>query len=152
MSETGAIVVRPATPKDYGAIADVWLAGWLSTGLSTGDDPTIAEMRARIDDDVAKGCTLIVATVDARIVGMLMTFPGKLDQLFLDPDWKGRGVGAALFAEAKRSMPGGFWLWSNTANARARAFYERQGMTLTGLGPRPDKPEQIVAHYRWSPA
>jgi GNAT superfamily N-acetyltransferase len=144
--------VRPATPADFDAVAEVWLGGWLSTGLSTGDDPTIPEMRAGIDEDVAKGAALTVATVDDRIVGMLMTFPAKLDQLFLDPDWKGKGVGAALFAEAKRSMPGGFRLWSNTANARARAFYERQGMILTGLGPRPDKPEQIVAHYRWLPA
>lgn len=138
-------------PADYDAVADVWLAGWLSTGLSTGDDPTIPEMRARIDDDAAKGCVFTVATVDDCVVGMLATFPGKLDQLFLSPQWKGRGAGKALFAEAKRQMPGGFTLWANTANDRARAFYERRGMTLQSVGPRPDKPEQIVAHYRWSP-
>ena len=60
-------------------------------------------------------------------------------------------MGKALFAEAKRLMPDGFTLWANTANRRARDFYERQGMVLERLGPRPDKPEQIVAHYRWSP-
>lgn len=132
-------------------MAQVWLAGWLSTGLSTGDDPTIPEMRARIDDDLGKGCVFTVATVDDRIVGMLAMVPGKLDQLFLDPDWKGKGVGKALFGEAVRKMPDGFTLWANTANARARTFYERQGMTLQAIGPRPDKPEQVVAHYRWSP-
>ena len=72
--------------------------------------------------------------------------------MFLAPEWKKRGVGKALFAEAKRLMPQGFALWANTANDRARAFYERHGMTLTSIGPRPDKPEQIVAHYSWSPA
>jgi len=108
-------------------------------------------MRARIDDDLAKGWTLTVATADGNVVGMLATYPGKLDQLFLDPDWKGRGVGKALLAEAKRLMPGGFTLWANTANERARAFYERQGMVLDRTGPRPDKPGQIVAHYRWTP-
>jgi GNAT superfamily N-acetyltransferase len=144
-------IVRPAIPADYDAVADVWLAGWLSTGLSTGDDPTIPEMRARIDEDLAKGWTLTVATADGVVVGMLATYAGKLDQLFLAPAWKGKSVGKALFAEAKRLMPAGFTLWANTANDRARAFYERQGMKLTGLGPRPDKPEQIVAHYRWSP-
>ncbi|MDB5681808.1 MAG: hypothetical protein JWO16_1613 [Sphingomonas bacterium] len=145
------IVVRPANPADYDAVADVWLAGWLSTGLSTGDDPTIVQMRARIDGDLAKGWTLTVATADGVVVGMLATYPGKLDQLFLDPGWKSRGVGKALFTQAKQLMPDGFTLWANTANDRARAFYERQGTALTGLGPRPDKPEQIVAHYRWSP-
>jgi GNAT superfamily N-acetyltransferase len=146
------IVVRPANAADYDAVADVWLAGWLSTGLGTGDAPTIPQMRARIDEDLAKGWTLTVATADGVVVGMLATYPAKLDQLFLDPDWKSRGVGKVLFAEAKRLMPCGFTLWANTANDRARAFYERQGMALTELGPRPDKPEQIVAHYRWAPA
>ena len=145
------MVIRPAVPADYDAVADVWLAGWLSTGLSTGGDPTVAEMCVRLGEDVAKGCTLTVATADDRVVGMLMTFPATLDQIFLDPGWKGRGVGKALFAEAMRQMPDGFTLWANTANDRARAFYEAQGMTLTSLAPRPDKPEQIVAHYRWSP-
>jgi GNAT superfamily N-acetyltransferase len=130
-------------------VAQVWLAGWLSTGLSTGDDPTIPEMRARIDEDLARGWTLTVATADGGVVGMLATYPAKVDQLFLAPNWKGRGVGKALFAEAKRQMPDGFTLWSNTANDRARAFYQRQGMVLETLGPRPDKLEQIVAHYRW---
>jgi GNAT superfamily N-acetyltransferase len=133
-------------------VAEVWLAGWLSTGLEKGVAPTYAEMRARVDTDLAKGdWALTVAEADGVVVGMLATYPGKVDQLFLDPDWKGRGVGKALFGEAKRLMPGGFTLWSNTANDRARAFYELQGMTLTGLGRRLDKPDQIVAHYRWSP-
>ena len=109
-------------------------------------------MRARLDADVAKGdWALTVAEAQEEVVGMLATYPGKVDQLFLDPAWRGRGVGKALFAEAKRLMPDGFTLWSNTANDRARAFYEAQGMRLTALGPRPDKPDQIVAHYRWSP-
>ena len=107
-------------------------------------------MRARIDDDLAKGWMLTVATAEGRVVGMLATYPGKIDQLFLDPGWKGRGAGKLLFAEAKRLMPEGFTLWANTANVRARDFYERQGMALAEIAPRPDKPEQIVAHYRWS--
>ena len=107
-------------------------------------------MRERVGQDLARGdWTLTVAEVDGAVVGMLATYPDKLDQLFLDPAWKGRGVGKALFAEARRLMPGGFTLWANTANDRAREFYEAQGMALTGIGPRPDKPEQIVAHYRW---
>ena len=129
----------------------MWLSGWLSTGLSTGDDSTIPEMRARIDDDLTKGWTLTVAVAAGAVVGMLATYPTTIDQLFLVPAWKGRGVGKALFAEAKRLMPAGFTLWANTANTRAREFYERQGMVLKRIGPRPDKPEQIVAHYRWSP-
>jgi len=133
-------------------VARAWLDGWLSTGLSTGDDPTPDQMRERLAEDVTKWSALSIAEADGAVVGMLALYPGKLDQLFLDPAWKGRGVGRALFDEAKRLMPDGFTLWANTANGRARAFYERHGMTLIELAPRPDKPEQIVAHYRWPPA
>lgn len=130
----------------------VWLAGWQSTGLGDADDPTIAALRAHLDEELARGWALTVATVDDSVIGMLATCDGKLRELFLDPAWKGRGVGKALFAEARRLMPAGFTLWANIANRRARDFYERQGMVLERLGPRSDKPEQIVAHYRWSPA
>jgi GNAT superfamily N-acetyltransferase len=106
-------------------------------------------MRARIDEDLAKGWTLTVAVADGKVIGMLATYPATIDQLFLDPAWKGRGVGKALFAEAKRLMPNGFTLWANIANVRAREFYERQGMALEAIGARPDRREQIVAHYRW---
>jgi hypothetical protein len=34
----------------------------------------------------------------------------------------------------------------------AREFYERQGMILDRIGPRPDRPEQIVARYSWGSA
>ncbi|THD36983.1 MAG: GNAT family N-acetyltransferase [Sphingomonas sp.] len=109
-------------------------------------------MRERLAADLAKpDWTLTVAETAGTVIGMLATHPGKLDQIFLDPDWKGRGVGKALFAEAKRLMPGGFTLWTQEANARARAFYERRGMVHESTGPHPEKPERIVAHYRWSP-
>ena len=129
----------------------VWLAGWQSTGLGGADDPSIAELRAHLDHELAGGWALTVAEVDGRVIGMLATHDAKLRELFLDPEWEGRGIGKALFAEAKRLLPGGFTLWANTANTRARGFYERQGMAFEGLGPRPDKAEQVVAHYRWSP-
>ncbi len=129
----------------------MWLDGWLSTGLNIGAEPTVTEMRERIDADLAKGWTLTVAVADGAVIGMLATYPGKVDQIFLDPRWKGQGIGDALFAEARRLMPAGFTLWTQVANTQARRFYERQGMVHEATGPHPDKPERIIAHYRWSP-
>jgi hypothetical protein len=69
-------------------VADVWLAGWLSTGLEKGMPPTPAEMRERLATDLAKpDWTLTVAETDGVVIGILATYPGKLDQIFLDPDW-----------------------------------------------------------------
>lgn len=94
---------------------------------------------------------LTIATIDGHIAGMLAIRPPMLDQLFVAPAWQGRGVGRALFAEARHRMPGGFTLWTQPDNIRARRFYERQGMALISIGPRADKPGQVVVHYEWRP-
>jgi GNAT superfamily N-acetyltransferase len=60
----------------------------------------------------------------------------KLWQLFVRPAWHGRGVAAILLdsavAEAKRRGVHQLSLFTPRDHARACAFYEREGWTLTG--------------------
>jgi GNAT superfamily N-acetyltransferase len=51
--------------------------------------------------------TLTLAVAGQRIVGFLATKPAisVLDQLFVTPDMKGKGIGKALLASAKAEMP-----------------------------------------------
>lgn len=54
----------------------------------------------------------------------------RLDQVFVASEAQGQGVGTALFAVAVQRLGAGFWLTTQQENLRARAFYERRGMTL----------------------
>ena len=68
-----------------------------------------------------------VADVDGVVVGMLALSDGWLDQLYLDPGWRGRGLGDRLVALAKGRQPNGLQLWTFQVNEPARRFYRRHG-------------------------
>jgi GNAT superfamily N-acetyltransferase len=55
--------------------------------------------------------------------------PPRLEHLYLDPAWMGRGLGERLLALASERSPDGLELWTHQINAGARRFYERHGFT-----------------------
>lgn len=83
----------------------------------------------------------LVVEHEGRVMGIAHVRPvvrplhvqvdGWLDDLYVDPDARGTGAAAALLhavrrLAADRGWSGVRWITSNT-NARARAFYEREG-------------------------
>ncbi len=126
------IVYRGYRDEDLDALAGLWLESWRSIGLVLDRDPTLAQLRARILRDVADRWRVTLAVEGERLVGFLAlkVDEGLLDQLFIAPAAKGRGVGSALLDLARREIPQGLWLSADAANVRARAFYERRGLRL----------------------
>ena len=126
--------LRPYSPGDEAALAELWFESWLSVGL---ESPVVtkAELAERVPRELAGRWEVTVAETDGRVLGFLALAPAerRLDQLFIAPDAQGRGVGRALFEVAKQRMPDGFWLSTQPANRRACAFYERPGMALDRL-------------------
>ncbi len=68
-----------------------------------------------------------VAVDDDRTVGLLIVAGDWLDQLYVDPDVTGRGIGTLLLDHAKEQRRGGLQLWTFVSNLGARGFYERHG-------------------------
>lgn len=64
-------------------------------------------------------------TVEDSVAGRMVLDGEALDQLYLDPSWRGRGIGDRLVHLAKRSRPAGLVLWRFPINHPARRFYER---------------------------
>jgi GNAT superfamily N-acetyltransferase len=56
-----------------------------------------------------------------------------LEQLYVQTEAQGRGVGRALFAAVAEARAGAFFLRTFTRNTRARRFYEALGCTLIAL-------------------
>lgn len=101
--------------------------------------PSVSQLRDRIDDELSAGWDLYIATRSSRVVGMLAIEPrdAVLDQIFVLPREQRSGVGTRLLNAAKREMPQGFTLRIASANRRAARFYERSGLSHTGVGSHP---------------
>ncbi len=126
------VVLRPAVTPDADNIARVMRASlgsfpWMPM-LHTPDEDL-----AFISGRVLPNQTVTVAEAEGRIVGFIAVEGEWIEQLYLDPDWTGRGIGSRLLALATANMPVSR-LHCFQANDGARRFYERHGFRAEAFG------------------
>jgi putative acetyltransferase len=150
--------VSLVTLRGYDAARDeeAALALWLHTWQKTYPDIDFAGRfdwwRGQWRDHLVPKATIVVAEASEKMVGFVTVECDTLylDQLVVAPENWGVGVATKLIAEAKRLSPHGLNLDVNTDNARAVAFYAKEGFVITGDGfnafsGRP------VHHMSWRP-
>jgi GNAT superfamily N-acetyltransferase len=111
------VVLRPARPGDAGtcaAIFDAWVdaTDWMPRVHPPGD------VARHFREFVLPRRAVTVAERGGRVVGFLALGEGHVDGLYLGPEARRQGIGAALV---------GLTLWTFVANAPARRFYAAQG-------------------------
>ena len=90
---------------------------------------------------------------DGRVLGFAALDGDWLEQLYVDPDHQGRGVGRALLDDAKVLRPSGLRLYVFTRNTRARRFYEAAGFVLVDQGDgRGNEEREPDCTYAWTPS
>ncbi len=144
-------MIRRAKAEDVEAIAALFRRSFGTlTFLPTLH--TADEDRAHLAGVVAKQ-DVWVAEEDARVVGFLALEKDLGTFFYVDPDAHGRGIGSALFEQARRARPGGFSFWVFQKNDRARCFYERRGCVpvefTEGEGNEEKEPD---VRYEWKPS
>src|SRR5918993_1326978 len=143
-------IIRPALPQEYDAIARVWMDSWVSTGFGTASDILLAQLRARVPAEVAKGWSLYVADDGGKLAAMLaLHLPNKhLDQVFVAPEYHGRNIGRMLLAFTRTQLPDEIWLRCVRENEKAWRWYEREGFVFEKEDISP-----VTGHtmkcYRW---
>ncbi|MGY0713895.1 N-acetyltransferase family protein [Azospirillum argentinense] len=124
------IDIRFATAADGPRCADIFLHGRRAAFSWQPED------RFGLDDyyDCVDGEEVLVAELDGAarlVVGFVSVDAGErfIHTLFIDPQWRGRGIGSALLREALTLLRGSAELACASRNAAARAFYEHNGWT-----------------------
>jgi GNAT superfamily N-acetyltransferase len=146
-----AFTIRSAGERDLTAVAGVHrrsrtaaYAGFVpADALAAVPEASMIEYwteRWRYERDVHQ---LTVATEDDEIVGFTYLGPyeepdtGILHAIHVSPEAQGRGVGAALMADALKKLAAAGWhhavLWVLAENAHARGFYEHGGWAADGV-------------------
>jgi GNAT superfamily N-acetyltransferase len=142
--------IRPACADEYDEIARVWMDSWASTGLEETSNFLLANLRARVSREVEDGWSLFVADDGGRFAAMLaLRLPDScLGQLFVAPDYQGKGLGKRLLAFAREHMPNEIWLRCVRENDKAWRWYEREGFVFEKEEVNP-MTGFIMKTYRW---
>jgi GNAT superfamily N-acetyltransferase len=146
------VIIRRATDDDAEATATMWLRS------RTAALPTVRlvhsdrAVRAWFRQVVIPQHDTWVADAAGTIVGVLVLKGQFVEQLYLAPDWRGRGIGDRMVALAKAHRPEGLQLWTFQVNGPARRFYERHGFRPVEHTDGADNEEREPdIRYAWSP-
>ncbi|MER6071210.1 GNAT family N-acetyltransferase [Streptomyces sp. NPDC001852] len=150
---TAQVLLRRAVAADARVAADVYLRSFDAALPSVVRPRTDDEVREYIRDVVVPLRETWVAEADgAGIVGLMVLDGELLSQLYLAPEWRGRGIGDRFVALAKERRPGGLTLWTFQVNKPAHRFYERHGFAAAestdGGGNEEREPD---VRYVWRP-
>ncbi|MFF7646598.1 GNAT family N-acetyltransferase [Streptomyces canus] len=147
-----AVVIRRATASDASATADVYLRSFAAALPTVVRPRSDDEVRAYIRDVVVPSRETWVAVAEEQVVGLMVLAGDVLSQLYLDPDWRGRGIGDRFVALAKERTPQGLSLWTFQVNKPAHRFYARHGFVeaerTDGSGNEEREPD---VRYVWQP-
>lgn len=139
--------LRCARPADAAVVADLLIraraaaAGYIPAAVHAD-----SEVRAWVTAAVIPELEvwLSIAGTD-QVVAVMVLDGGWLDQLYVDPEWTGAGVGGQLIEHAKSRRPDGLQLWTFVTNVRAKRFYQRHGFavveTTDGSGNEEQEPD-----------
>lgn len=140
------MILRQAQQGDVDAIAKI-MGDWCAAtpyipALHTGEEDCKFICRTVNEQDV------LAAEVDG-VVGFVARAGEEITQLYLAPDARGQGIGAALLS-AMKDRSNKLALWCFQANKGARRFYEREGFVIARLTDGADNEERLPdVRYVW---
>ncbi len=136
-SQTAGVCLRVRADADFASLAGLWVASW----REAMPDIDFAARRPWFLDhlralEAAGAITICAFDGFNRLLGFVTFDPARayLDQLAVAPEAKGTGAAHLLLNEARRLSPNGLVLDVNQDNARALAFYEREGFAKIAEG------------------
>ncbi|GGT12654.1 GNAT family N-acetyltransferase [Streptomyces chromofuscus] len=146
------VALRRAVAADAGAAADVWLRSFAAALPTVVRPRSDDEVRAYFHEVVVPLRETWVAESADGVVGVMVLDGDQLSQLYLDPGWRGQGLGDRFLRLARQRRPHGLTLWTFQVNTPAHRFYERHGFVAVertdGSGNEEREPD---VRYEWRP-
>jgi len=122
--------IFPVQPDDFERVVEVWEASVRATHhfVSEAD---INLFRPLVREEVGRVPVDCVRDDQGLVVGFMIVAEGKVEALFIHPDWRGQGIGRRLFQHAVDDL-GATEVDVNEQNEQALGFYLRMGFEIVG--------------------
>ena len=144
--------IRRSVPTDREALVDIWLRSVQAThSFLTEQDiqSLLPPTRDYLTSDEPELWVLCSNTEE--IMGFMGLSEGKIDALFLAPEFQGRGGGRQLVQYAQQ-LQGNLTVDVNEQNPAARRFYEACGFVVEGRSELDDAGRPFPLLYMRLPA
>ncbi len=152
MPTRSAFVLRAYRAGDEDAAIALWLETWRLAYPDIDFDARVPWWRERWRNELVPLARIVVAEDAGALIGFVtIDGNGYLDQLVVSPRHQGSGVADALVDEAKLLSPRGVTLKVNADNARAIAFYKRNGFVDDGADVNPGSKRKVLK-MKWRAA
>lgn len=127
-------VVQTPTPAEYPQLTQLWEASVRATHDFLPDS-YITVLRELVENRYL-GAVLLLCCRDAdgQLTGFAGVAMGKVEMLFIAPEYRGQGVGKALLSYAVEQLQAEE-LDVNEQNPQALGFYLKQGFEVIGRSP-----------------
>ena len=147
-----SLKLRDYAPADEAAAIELWRRTWQQAYPNIDLAARVPWWSERWRNELVPQTKITVAEMDGALEGFVTVDPktGYLDQIVVAPEFWGSNVAAMLLDAGKRISPALLELLVNKDNARAIAFYEKNGFVYAGedVNPVSGRP---VNRMRWRP-
>lgn len=146
--------IRPAQPGEESALTELAMRSKAHWGY---DDAFMAACRAELTITPEHIPRIDVADLDGAVIGMVRLerspngSDGAIEDMFVDPDAIGTGVGRVLFRHAvRRAAAEGMKRLLVDADPNAEGFYESMGAVKVGESPSQSIPGRMLPRLELS--
>lgn len=126
--------IRARVHADNPILLDLWHRSVRATHDFLSEDD-IAQLLPQVRDRYLGAVDVwVYEDIDDRPLGFIGLVGAQVEMLFLDPRWRGQGIGTRLLDHA-RELRGALTVDVNEHNPQAHGFYRRYGFTDVGRSP-----------------
>jgi GNAT superfamily N-acetyltransferase len=145
--------IRRAVPTEADCLAALWLR---SRAASVPAIPppvhTDEEVRQWFEKVVLPSYEVWVADSEGEVIALMVLNHGEIDQLYVDPDSTGLGIGGTMLERAQSLYPNRLKLWTFQSNFGARRFYEAHGFVAIASTTDENEEQAPDICYEWRSA
>jgi len=146
--------IRRIAASDVDDVVQLWNATKRDTYdfIALEQNRSVAEDAAFFRARILARCSIWIACEGPAVLGFLALEGSYVDRLYVHPREQRRGIGRALLTQAMELSPQGIELHTHQKNAKARAFYEKNGLRAVRFGVSPAPESEPDVEYHWRPA